>query len=233
MASYSVGLPAGIAAAGSRRHLDVLDQLGEVLTPAGIDDRLLVLGGGPLGMAAHAGTTSFTDCEVRSTSLRGRLCPTAPRRAASARRSGIRRRRASRDARADAPGSRSGAPDGSSVNTAAASTIGAGLAGAPQQHRDRQRRLTEPLRMYGRLSGTKKSVAKFGMRMPAARSASDATSARRCRACRRTTRRRRIRCGAPRRSGQPHERVDPGCGSTSIMVIGNHPRCSAGNSARR
>src|SRR6478609_1724949 len=55
MASYSVGLPAG-----SRRHLDVLDQLGEVLAPPGVDDRLLVLRGGPLGMAAHAGTTSFT-----------------------------------------------------------------------------------------------------------------------------------------------------------------------------
>ena len=43
MASYSVGLPAGIAAAGARGHLDVLDQLGEVLAAAGIDDAFLCL----------------------------------------------------------------------------------------------------------------------------------------------------------------------------------------------
>src|SRR5260370_16406905 len=36
-----------------RRHPDVLDQFGEELAPPGVDDRLLVLGRGPLGVAAH------------------------------------------------------------------------------------------------------------------------------------------------------------------------------------
>src|SRR6266700_4029452 len=41
------------AAAGPRRHLDVLDQLGEKLPAAGVDGRLLVLGRRPLGVATH------------------------------------------------------------------------------------------------------------------------------------------------------------------------------------
>src|SRR5450755_768356 len=43
----------GIPAAGPRRHLDVLDQLGEQLAALGVDHRLLVLCGRPLGVAAH------------------------------------------------------------------------------------------------------------------------------------------------------------------------------------
>ena len=50
MASYSVGLPAG-RPAGSGGHFDVLDQLREQLAALGVDDRLLVLGGGPFGVA--------------------------------------------------------------------------------------------------------------------------------------------------------------------------------------
>jgi transcriptional/translational regulatory protein YebC/TACO1 len=41
-----------------RGDLDVLDQLGEQLAALGVDHRLLVLGGGPLGVAAHV--LSFT-----------------------------------------------------------------------------------------------------------------------------------------------------------------------------
>src|SRR6266700_841168 len=39
--------------AAARRHLDVLDQLGEQPAAPGVDDRLLVLRGRPLGVAAH------------------------------------------------------------------------------------------------------------------------------------------------------------------------------------
>ena len=46
-------VPVGITAADPRRHLDVLDQLGEQLAALGVLGRLLVLGGSPLGMAAH------------------------------------------------------------------------------------------------------------------------------------------------------------------------------------
>src|SRR6185312_4046252 len=54
---------AGITATDARGHLDVLDQSSEGLAAAGVDHSPLVLGGGPLGMAAHAGTTSFTTSE--------------------------------------------------------------------------------------------------------------------------------------------------------------------------
>src|SRR6202008_2466894 len=47
-----------VSAAGTRGDLDVLDQLGEKLAALGVDHRLLVLGGGPLGVAAHV--LSFT-----------------------------------------------------------------------------------------------------------------------------------------------------------------------------
>src|SRR5260370_16219444 len=47
-----------VRATAARRHLDVLDQLGEELAAPGVDDSLLVLGGGPLGVAAHR--SSFT-----------------------------------------------------------------------------------------------------------------------------------------------------------------------------
>src|SRR3954451_7522773 len=43
-----------VTAAGARRDLDVLDQLGEELAALGVDARLLVLRRRPLGMAAHA-----------------------------------------------------------------------------------------------------------------------------------------------------------------------------------
>src|SRR5215470_5767607 len=42
-----------IRAAAARRHLDVLDQLGEELAAPGVDDGLLVLRAGPLRVAAH------------------------------------------------------------------------------------------------------------------------------------------------------------------------------------
>src|SRR5690606_41263746 len=44
----------GITATRAGRHLDVLDQLREELAPLGIDRGLLVLGGGPFGVAAHS-----------------------------------------------------------------------------------------------------------------------------------------------------------------------------------
>src|SRR6266851_1675342 len=44
---------AHVRAAAARRHLDILDELGEELAPPGVDDGLLVLRGGPLGVAAH------------------------------------------------------------------------------------------------------------------------------------------------------------------------------------
>src|SRR5262249_31868943 len=53
------GVTAGVAATDARGHLDVLDQSSEVLAAAGVDNGLLVLGGSPLGMAAHAGTALF------------------------------------------------------------------------------------------------------------------------------------------------------------------------------
>src|SRR5205085_1777370 len=43
----------GVTATDPGGNLDVLDQPGEHLAASGIDDGLLVLGGGPLGMAAH------------------------------------------------------------------------------------------------------------------------------------------------------------------------------------
>src|SRR6185312_6108116 len=43
-----------VAAAGTRGHLDVLDQFREELAPLGVDDGLLVLGRRPLGVATHA-----------------------------------------------------------------------------------------------------------------------------------------------------------------------------------
>ena len=42
-----------VTTAGTGRDLDVLDQLGEFLATARILDGLLMLGGSPLGMAAH------------------------------------------------------------------------------------------------------------------------------------------------------------------------------------
>src|SRR5699024_3183968 len=47
------GVAGRVAPAGAGCHLDVLDQLGEELAALGVDRRLLVLGGGPLGMACH------------------------------------------------------------------------------------------------------------------------------------------------------------------------------------
>src|SRR5262249_44062533 len=47
------GIARRVAAAGPRRHLDVLDQLGEQLAAARIHGRLLVLGRRPLGVATH------------------------------------------------------------------------------------------------------------------------------------------------------------------------------------
>jgi hypothetical protein len=41
-----------VTATGARRHLDVLDELGEQLAALGVDRRLLVLRGRPLGVAA-------------------------------------------------------------------------------------------------------------------------------------------------------------------------------------
>src|SRR5689334_10457673 len=52
------GVAGRIAATGPGRHLHVLDQLGEQLAAPGVDDGLLVLSGGPLGVAAH--DLSFT-----------------------------------------------------------------------------------------------------------------------------------------------------------------------------
>src|SRR6478609_9045153 len=43
-----------VGAAHLGRDLDVLDQLGEQLAALGVDDRLLVLGGRPFGVARHA-----------------------------------------------------------------------------------------------------------------------------------------------------------------------------------
>src|SRR5262249_36492864 len=42
-----------VGSPGARRHLDVLDQLGEKLAAPGVHDRLLVLGRRPLRMATH------------------------------------------------------------------------------------------------------------------------------------------------------------------------------------
>src|ERR1017187_2519244 len=47
------GVPGQVSAAGPGRDLNILDQLGEQLAAPGVDDRLLVLGRGPLRMAAH------------------------------------------------------------------------------------------------------------------------------------------------------------------------------------
>src|SRR5262249_62031806 len=47
------GVAGRVSAAGARRHLDVLDQLGEKLAAPGVHDRLLVLGRRPLRMATH------------------------------------------------------------------------------------------------------------------------------------------------------------------------------------
>src|SRR5215475_6894263 len=47
------GVAGRVGAAGARRHLDVLDQLGEKLAAPGVHDRLLVLGRRPLRMATH------------------------------------------------------------------------------------------------------------------------------------------------------------------------------------
>src|SRR6202035_4788848 len=47
-----------VSAARAGGDLDVLDQLGEQLAALSVDHRLLVLGGGPLGVAAHV--LSFT-----------------------------------------------------------------------------------------------------------------------------------------------------------------------------
>ena len=58
-----------VAAADAGRDLDVLDQLGEHLAALGVDDRLLVLRGRPLGVAGHAASSS-TVCDqarIRST----------------------------------------------------------------------------------------------------------------------------------------------------------------------
>ena len=47
-----------VAAAHPGRDLDVLDQLGEHLAALGVDDRLLVLGGRPFGVARHASSST-------------------------------------------------------------------------------------------------------------------------------------------------------------------------------
>ena len=76
-----------VAAAGARGHLDVLDQLGEQLPAPGIDDGLLVLGGCPLGVAAHACSFTMFDKELVQPQVRRQLrmerrsqqCPLADR----------------------------------------------------------------------------------------------------------------------------------------------------------
>ena len=47
------GVAVRVTAAGPRGDLDVLDQLGEHLAAAGVDDGLLVLGGRPFRVAGH------------------------------------------------------------------------------------------------------------------------------------------------------------------------------------
>src|SRR5262249_41849239 len=47
------GVAGRVGAAGARRHLDILDELGEKLAAPGVHDRLLVLGRCPLRMATH------------------------------------------------------------------------------------------------------------------------------------------------------------------------------------
>src|SRR5581483_7548938 len=49
-----------VTTAGPRRDLNVLDQLGEQLAALCVDHCLLVLSGGPLGVAAHRASFSFT-----------------------------------------------------------------------------------------------------------------------------------------------------------------------------
>ncbi|SLH56381.1 Uncharacterised protein [Mycobacteroides abscessus subsp. abscessus] len=51
------GVAFGITATRTCRHLDVLDQLREELPPLRVDRGLLVLGGGPFGVAAHSPTS--------------------------------------------------------------------------------------------------------------------------------------------------------------------------------
>src|SRR5215467_2670499 len=48
-----------VTATGARGDLDVLDQLGEHLAALGVDDRLLVLGGRPFGVARHHASVVF------------------------------------------------------------------------------------------------------------------------------------------------------------------------------
>src|SRR6185437_6838391 len=62
------GVAGRVGPAGPRRHLDVLDQLGEQLAPPGVDDRLLVLGRGPLGVAAHIRSLTMS---TKSLCIRG------------------------------------------------------------------------------------------------------------------------------------------------------------------
>src|SRR6202012_229220 len=59
-----------ITATGTRGDLDVLDQPGEFLATARVFDGFLMLGGGPLGMAAHQ-LLPLLSHSIRLPSLRG------------------------------------------------------------------------------------------------------------------------------------------------------------------
>src|SRR5215467_10103403 len=57
------GIAGRVGAAGPRRHLNILDQLGEELAAPGVNGRLLVLGRRPFGMATHVRSlTMSTKC---------------------------------------------------------------------------------------------------------------------------------------------------------------------------
>ena len=58
-----------VGAAHLGRDLDVLDQLGEQLAALGVDDRLLVLRGRPLGVARHT-SLFYSASDTRSTNRR-------------------------------------------------------------------------------------------------------------------------------------------------------------------
>src|SRR5690606_18402590 len=89
-------------------HLDVLAELGEELAPPRVDDRLLVLRGGPLGVTCHAANPLS---RVRRRS--GRTCGAAARHPRSPDGTTWRRRRAHvprRSYRRPTPHPRSRAP---------------------------------------------------------------------------------------------------------------------------
>src|SRR4051795_5763938 len=71
MASYNVGLPAGSPPPVRAATSMFLISRGELLATARVFDGLLVLGGCPLGMAAHRCPLPLSLCKVRVASLRG------------------------------------------------------------------------------------------------------------------------------------------------------------------